>query len=605
MYKRKRKLVRRHTERIIRYIFYILLSFTLLFFVFCWTHMPSEGSDNRQCEELEVDWYRILEDGSRVAVSVPGKCDASRGEKVVITTVLPGEISEGTVLCFWTSKQDMDIFIDGQKRFGYSTEDTRWFGRTSVSVYLLVPLKEADSGKELRVAFSSDSAYAGVMNPVYYSTVFGIWNRVIGENVLLLFCAIIMLVFSLGSIIISLVLYMLSGKKFYLDYLGCAVMLIAAWLLCQSPLRQLYFENISLAGTMAHLVLLLINFPISIYINSVQKFRYNRFYMMLSIVALLNWIFSVVMIVSGYMLDSDVQYINLTLCLVLIAGVIVTIIRDWQIGYVKDYQLSVVGIAGLVLMSILQIAEYVNRESVINGGFICVGVIFVISMAIVEAIREFISTQKEQRALQKEVNQKALKIEKLTYQAMMTLAQTIDAKDTYTKGHSTRVAEYSKMIAQKMGKDEDYQIAIYFMGLLHDIGKIGIKDEIISKSQGLTGEEFAMIKSHPVIGYDILKNMTEIENIEYGARWHHEKYDGTGYPDGIKGEEIPEYARIIAIADAYDAMASNRSYRNVMPQADIREEIIKGKGKQFDPYLADIMVQLIDEDVNYDMRQKD
>ena len=143
------------------------------------------------------------------------------------------------------------------------------------------------------------------------------------------------------------------------------------------------------------------------------------------------------------------------------------------------------------------------------------------------------------------------------------------------------------------------------MGLLHDIGKIGIKDEIINKPGKLTDEEFAMIKSHPAIGYDILKNMTEVENIEYGARWHHERYDGTGYPDGIKGEEIPEYARMIAVADAYDAMASNRSYRGAMPQEVIREEIVKGKGRQFDPVFADIMVQLIDEDVNYDMRQKD
>lgn len=595
----------RYTERIIRYIFYILLSATLLFFVLSWIQMPSERREKRQCEELRDGWCRILEDGSRVAVDVPGICEVSRGEEVVITTRLPEEITDDAVICFRTSKQDMDIYIDGQKRFEYSTENTRWFGRTSVSVYLFVPLSAQDSGKEIKVAFSSDSAYAGVVNTVYYGTEFGIWTRLISENAFLLFCAVIMMIFSVVSIVVSFVLYLLSGKKYYLDYLGCAVMLIAAWLLCQSPIRQLYFENVSLAGTMAHLVLLLLVFPISIYVNSVQKFRYSRFYMTLSIVALLNWLFSVVMIMSSYMLDSDVQYINLTMCVVLMTGIIITIAKDWKSGFIKDYRLSAIGMLGMTLMSILQIVKYADKESIVNGVFLCIGVIFIISMAMVESIKKFILTRRQQRALQREVNRKTLKIENLTYQAMMTLAQTIDAKDTYTKGHSTRVAEYSKMIAQKMGKDEDYQIAIYFMGLLHDIGKIGIKDEIISKSQGLTDEEFAMIKSHPVIGYDILKNMTEIENIEYGARWHHEKYDGTGYPDGIKGEEIPEYARIIAIADAYDAMASNRSYRKVMPQANIREEIMKGKGRQFDPLLVDIMVQLMDEDVNFDMRQKD
>ena len=98
--------------------------------------------------------------------------------------------------------------------------------------------------------------------------------------------------------------------------------------------------------------------------------------------------------------------------------------------------------------------------------------------------------------------------------------------------------------------------------------------------------------------------MTEIDNIEYGARWHHERYDGTGYPDGIKGEEIPEFARIIAVADAYDAMSSTRSYRNAMSQEEIRQEVIKGRGKQFDPVLADILLQLMEEDTDYNMRQK-
>lgn len=593
------------TEYIIRHLFHVLLLFTIVFFFVGWFKMPDERMENRKCEVFNTGWQQMLKDGSRIPTEVPGKCEAVRGERIVITNTLPDSVSEDDVLCFITSKQDMKVCIDGEERINYSTKDTRWFGKTSVSVYLLVPLSECDSGKDVMVEFSSDSAYAGVINPIYYGTEFGIWNKVIGENVVLLFCAVIMIVFSLLSIVVNIVLYLLSKKQFYLDYLGWAVMILAAWLLCQSPLRQLYFENVSLAGTMAHLLLLLVIFPLSIYVSSVQKFRYNRFYMTISIIAFVNWLFSVSAIFSNFMGDSDVQYSNLMLCVVLMAGVIVTIMRDYQTGHLKEYQLIVLGLLGLVVMSALQIIEYFSRDSVINGGFICLGVIFVIAMAFIASISEVGHIQQEKYALRREVRKNTLKIEKLTYQAMMTLAQTIDAKDAYTKGHSTRVAEYSRMIAARAGKDEDYQTAIYFMGLLHDIGKIGIKDEIINKPGKLTDEEFAMIKSHPAIGYDILKNMTEIENIEYGARWHHEKYDGTGYPDGIAGDKIPEYARIIAVADAYDAMASNRSYRKAMPQDIIREEIIKGKGKQFDPVLADIMVQLIDEDVNYDMRQKD
>lgn len=194
------------------------------------------------------------------------------------------------------------------------------------------------------------------------------------------------------------------------------------------------------------------------------------------------------------------------------------------------------------------------------------------------------------------------KVERLSLQVMTTLARTIDAKDKYTNGHSVRVAEYAREIARRYGKSEKEQQEIYYMGLLHDIGKIGIPDDIINKTSWLNDEEYDIIKTHPVIGADILKNISEIPGIEVGARWHHEKYDGTGYPDGLRGKNIPEVARIICVADAYDAMTSSRSYRQVLAQDIVREEIEKGKGTQFDPKFADIMLDMIDEDIEYNMR---
>ena len=208
-----------------------------------------------------------------------------------------------------------------------------------------------------------------------------------------------------------------------------------------------------------------------------------------------------------------------------------------------------------------------------------------------------------QQYIQDEVKKNASKAEKLSLQAMLALAQTIDAKDKYTKGHSTRVAKYSKKLAIKLGLSEEEQDNVYFMGLLHDIGKIGIPDYIINKPQRLTDAEFAIIKQHPEIGYDILKNFGEIPNIENGARWHHEHMDGTGYPDGLSGEQIPKLVRIISVADSYDAMTSRRSYRDILPQTFIKEELERGKGKQFDPEIAEAMIQLINEDINYLMNE--
>lgn len=183
---------------------------------------------------------------------------------------------------------------------------------------------------------------------------------------------------------------------------------------------------------------------------------------------------------------------------------------------------------------------------------------------------------------------------------VQTLAEAIDAKDNYTHGHSSRVAEYSREIAHRAGYSEPAQNEIYMMALLHDVGKIGVPDAVINKPGRLDDDEFAQIKEHPGKGAKILGSMRELVA---GARWHHERFDGRGYPDGLKGTSIPEEARIIAVADAYDAMTSNRSYRRGMEQNAVREQIERGKGSQFDPKFADIMIALIDEDKDYTMRE--
>lgn len=184
-------------------------------------------------------------------------------------------------------------------------------------------------------------------------------------------------------------------------------------------------------------------------------------------------------------------------------------------------------------------------------------------------------------------------------QTAKVLASAIDAKDKYTHGHSTRVAQYSKEIAMLSGKSEQECEEIYYAALVHDVGKIGISDTVINKKGRLTDEEYEEMKKHPVIGRDILSSINLSPFLVEGAYYHHERYDGKGYPEGKKGEETPELARIIAVADAYDAMTSKRSYRDPLPQQKVREEIEKGIGTQFDPTFAKIMLRLIDEDKDY------
>lgn len=220
-----------------------------------------------------------------------------------------------------------------------------------------------------------------------------------------------------------------------------------------------------------------------------------------------------------------------------------------------------------------------------------------------QQIGDIIEQQKKlEEAKIYEIHAKEMK--ELFVQTAEALASAIDTKDPYTHGHSVRVATYAKQIAELSGLSEGECEKVYFAGLLHDVGKIGISDGIINKAGRLTDEEFNEIKQHPVYGSAILNRISRLPYLSIGANFHHERYDGKGYPAGLKGEEIPQMARIIAVADAYDAMTSKRSYRNTIPQQTVREELVKGMDTQFDSEFAKIMVHLIDMDLEYNMQER-
>ncbi len=201
--------------------------------------------------------------------------------------------------------------------------------------------------------------------------------------------------------------------------------------------------------------------------------------------------------------------------------------------------------------------------------------------------------------LRREILRQTEKVGHLSHEVMIALSKAVDAKDRYTNDHSQRVARYASMIAKQLGKSRSCQDDLYIIGLLHDVGKIGVHEEIINKPGKLSPKEYDEIKSHTTVGYEILKVITEMPEAANCARWHHERYDGHGYPDGLSGSDIPEFARIICVADSYDAMTSRRSYQPLKAQSVVREEILRCKGTQFDPVIADAMVRIIDEDQNY------
>ena len=195
----------------------------------------------------------------------------------------------------------------------------------------------------------------------------------------------------------------------------------------------------------------------------------------------------------------------------------------------------------------------------------------------------------------KKYNERHERDNEIIKESIETFTGFIDAKDTYTNGHSKRVADYTRLIAEEMGYEGEELDRVYYIALLHDCGKIGVPDNILRKPGRLTDEEFEVIKSHTKRGGEILSSFKSLKDVDEGALYHHERFDGKGYPEGRSGDDIPLIARMICVADSFDAMNSNRVYRNKLTQEAIISEIEKNKGKQFDPQVADVFLRLLRE----------
>lgn len=214
----------------------------------------------------------------------------------------------------------------------------------------------------------------------------------------------------------------------------------------------------------------------------------------------------------------------------------------------------------------------------------------------IDHVIELATLRREQAS---EIAKQQEKIDQMALQSLLTIAHTVDTKDRYDNKHSVRVALYSREIAKRMNYSEKEIEDIYHTALLHDVGKIAIEDSVLNKTSELTEEEYDMVKKHTMIGADILKDTKFIPGIVDAVRYHHEWYDGSGY-NGLRGKEIPEAARIIAVADAYEAMISDRAYRPRLPKERVMEELIMGRGSQFDPYVIDVMLELLEEGLAID-----
>lgn len=215
-------------------------------------------------------------------------------------------------------------------------------------------------------------------------------------------------------------------------------------------------------------------------------------------------------------------------------------------------------------------------------------------LLLIESGLRSVEQMKTIRKINEELKEKNDELEKAYLESIQTLRYTVEAKDSYTRGHSDRVSEFSVLIGKYLGLSEEDLNTLRIGGLFHDIGKIGVPDAVLLKEGKLTDDEYSAIKNHPSIGKQILQNSSVFKDMIPIVYHHHEKFDGTGYPEKLKGKDIPLFARIAAVADTFDAMTTKRSYRNALPLDVVRSEIERCSGTQFDPDIAKIFLDIFD-----------
>ena len=575
-------------------LFYILMAAVAGWFIFSQINGPNERSSIVQNDTLlysgTLTWEKS--DGSKEIITVPGQYDVPARETMVITSTLPADYNETTV-AIRSSLQNVSIYIGDEQRVHYDTSATRLAGKNSASRYIFCPTSSADAGKELRIELTSNTEkYSGVVNQIYCGDKVDIWEYIYQTYGLSTIIAFFTLFTGIICIIFSIALSIIYKYKFDTEYLGWCMIMAAGWMLGESKFRQLLVPNASSLSALCFVCIMLCPIPILFYINNIQESRYQKFYRILVYLAFADFVVCSVLEYFGIADYIETLPVGHIIIAITFAAVLSTIISD--IRHKNDSKNR------LVFIELLIAALAVGIESVssylivsLSGLFIGIGMIALLFINVLRTARQVrnieINRQKD------ELNRRNQQMEKMSLQTMQTLCTTIEAKDEYTRGHSHRVAEYAGLIARELGWSSEEIVNLNHAAHLHDIGKIGIPDTILNKPTRLTAEEYAVIKEHPIIGSEILKNITIIKNAAQVAHYHHERYDGTGYPDGLSGEDIPIQARIVAIADSYDVMSSKRIYRNALPENVIIDEIRKGRGTQFDPHIADIFLKLLTE----------
>lgn len=382
---------------IVEKILGVLMLAAFAFFILGEILLPTENTTkDSTCSVLQADWERVMPDGNRVPIKVPGECDANRGEIVVIETVLPKD-QEDVTFCIRSLQQELRIYVDNELRTEYSTLDTQPFGKTSTMNYVFCDVDQADAGKVLRIELQSDSAYAGSVSEILTGEKSEIWKYLLKEYAPAAFIAAFMLILSLVVFGYSCIARILYKKELEIAHLGNATLLASTWILAESRLRQFILPNSTVAMNMGFLMIMLLPYPFSSYLNKIQKYRYGKVYGAVQICAIINCVVAVMLQVLNIKDFFETMGISHVILIGMILLMVITIIIDAHKGYIEEYKEVVFGFVGLMVAGIWEIGlVYVNNSNH-NGIALCIGLVFLLFAAGMKAGRDVLRSEKEKQ----------------------------------------------------------------------------------------------------------------------------------------------------------------------------------------------------------------
>lgn len=396
-----------NTGRWARWIFAGLILSVIIIFVMCEVMIPAEETGTfGQCQEFNSGWKRILEDGTGITATLPVTFSMKPGEVLSMQKILPQDLEGNDSLCFRSAQQDVNVYIDEELRYSYSTEQSRPFGKNSVSAYLFVDLQESDAGKLVRVECVTDSVYTGVFNAVYYGDKLGMLSVLIENNGIEFLVTCFLLLLGLVAVIISVILKTRIHKDIALEYLGWAIFCAAMWIMGESKLRQFIFPNVTAVANLSYYMILIMPIPFLIYADMIQNYRYHRLYRFNLILA-----FTEVAVCSALQfLDiydfRDTLFIMRAVIGLSMLVVMFTVLQDFVKGYYRTYLMEIIGMGGVILGGVIEVILVYQKAWARYGIALSFGLIFLLAMASMKTAQNIFNIEKEKERAVMDVQSK-------------------------------------------------------------------------------------------------------------------------------------------------------------------------------------------------------